>query len=133
MFGYHYTSYGNWLSVRSLGLRPYRIDRPELRAFFPDGVNAVWLWAADPQGPAHAGSVLYQVASKNDPRVVKLRCEFDEESVLTVSGRGVSVTHDGRLGGWQYHADEASILVLDRIPAHKIRLVGDYDVVKRLQ
>src|SRR4051794_690899 len=132
MYLYHYTTYSNWLTIQSLGLHPYFIDRAETKPFFPGGFNGIWLWERDPTGLAHAGAILYQMATKNQTKIVKLRCRVEPQSLLLCHGNRMRLLHEGTIGSLRYHEDAPAVVCVDIIPPKHIKLIGKYDVVKLL-
>lgn len=139
LLGYHYTSYSNWKYIQEIGLLPTPVSDEKLRVIRKYPLPAwngtgVWVWP-DRLGPnAHAGSILFQVATKATPRVVLLQLKYDVKDLLRdEEGAIVALHHDGSLGNWAYHDKELAFLVIVPIPANNIELVESYDVVKALQ
>lgn len=126
MVGYHYTSAGNYGKILVEGLRPYRVLL-DLDPFFPR-VTGVWLWRGDLSGDEHAGSVLWQVMTKDSAEVVKLRVTFDEADLLRLRGSVVEVLHEGRLGKWRYHHEVPAVIATRAVEPAAVELVGSYDV-----
>jgi hypothetical protein len=133
MIGYHYTSWSNWLKIRRDGLQPYHIlPRDEIGQYFPNGFDGVWLWTREMEGKAHAGSVIYQVSTKNEFRVAVLKVYVPDTNVLQYEGRLVLTYHDGTIGDTRYHDREEAFFSTDIIPPKYIELVGDYDLIDLL-
>jgi hypothetical protein len=133
MIGYHYTSAENYERIKVEGLTRYRIRKPELDPFFPDGIYGIWIWKQDLTGDEHVGSILWQLMTKNSTRVVKLGVEYNETDLLRQYGADVEILHDGRLGQWHYHYGVPAVVVTENIPPHAITLVQAYDVQKCLR
>ena len=134
MIGYHYTSLKNWREIEAVGyLRPYRIQKPEFFKFFPNGVDGIWLWQNDLEGASHAGSILFQLGSKGDPSVVKLKVQYDKQQLLTCNGDSAELTHNGDIGAWKYHTKEWAVIITGGVSVGYIDLLKIYDVVKLLK
>jgi len=134
MITYHYTSFSNWKKIRKQGLVPYEIRHAELFIIFGEYPLGVWLWKNKPRGVAHTGGVLYQLATKNETKIVLLRVSIDESGILlSPDGRNIKMTHDGHIDAFQYHKHERSVIYTDFIPPEDIELVDIYDVKERLK
>lgn len=127
--GYHYTSHSNWLKIKQEGLIPYPINKPEVTAYFSEPVKGIFTWIQDLVGKSHAGSVLYQVAYRGEPKIVKLKYRFKRSEVLRKDGSVVQLSHGGHIQNWNYHDySEQAMIVTNRIPPRRIELVKVYDV-----
>jgi len=134
MITYHYTSLSNWEKIKKEGLVPYAIGHAELKAVFGEFPFGVWLWTNKPKGIEHTGNVIYQMATKNDLKIVLLRVKVDKEYVLRApDGRRISLTHSGFIENLQYHIDEPSIIYTEFIDPKNIKLVDIYDIKERLK
>jgi hypothetical protein len=126
MIGYHYTSLENYRHIRSEGLRPYTIEKPDLATLGP--LFGVWVWSRPLVGDEHVGSILWQTMTKNTTQVVQLSVEYDSGSLLFRDGQPVEIQHDGKLGSWVYHERTPAIIITEIIPPEKINKVGEYDL-----
>lgn len=126
MIGYHYTSLENYRHIRTEGLRPYVIDKPDLAALGP--ILGVWVWSRPLLGNEHVGSILWQTMTKNTTHVVQLAVEYDSRSLLYRDGKPVEIQHDGKLGSWVYHESTPAIVITETIPPDQITKVGEYDL-----
>lgn len=136
MIGYHYTSYQNWLNIMNKGLRLQHIDKPELKKWFPDGVDGVWVWERELSPIDELGSVLWQLQSKTRTKIVKLEIEFHYGQWLywhdpeTHSQMSVSLTHTGVMGDYLFHPGSpvARILTEPVLPEN-IKLVRVFELL----
>ena len=130
---WHYTSAENWERIRSEGLVPYRIAKPELEAYFPGGLVGVWLWADDLSAEEHAGSVLWQLMTKASSSVVKLRVRCPEACPVQAArdAGGDRPRREARAVGLPPRGP--AVLATGAIPPRDIELVGRYDLLERLR
>ena len=132
MIGYHYTTKSNWEKIKTYGIVPYLISKPELEEYFPGGVNAVWVWTNNLRGLAHSGSIIWQ-SQKGEAVIVKLRIKYRKEDVLSYGEATIKLYHDGTIGDLKYHDEAESCLVTKIIPPKDIKLVGEYDLIELLK
>jgi hypothetical protein len=124
MIGYHFTSWSNWLKIKKEGLVPYLCHEQDLAQY---GIGKViWMWPNMGDKRHVAGSVLYQVSTKAESKVVLLEAQFEVTDTL----HWVSITHDGTVGKWTYHKGKPGLLVKNPIPAKQIKLLKVYDLEK---
>jgi hypothetical protein len=135
--GYHYTSLANWTGIQAdRMIAPYPIDKPEFRQAGISNVKGMWIWQRKQGGREHAGSLLWQLATKGDPCVVLLQVEFSESAVLNPLASPIALTHTGSIGKWVYHEagwlTEAWICTKP-IPLENIQLLRVFNMVEMLQ
>lgn len=133
MTGWHYTGLENWERIRVEGLRPYRITKPTLARFYPGAtVWGVWVWTEEQRGVAHAGSILWQVATKAERRVVLLKVKYNGSDILGPSpGDWLLLHHDGTIGEYPYHdGTQNAYIVGAAIPPEDVELVEVYDLAE---
>jgi len=136
MIGYHYTSYSNWLKIKKTGLFPYEINKPELKKFFPNGIMGIWTWQNNLHGIEHDGSVIFQMASKGEYRVAKLRYEYSNDEILRFLGGKVQICHNGKISAIKgefendfiYHNETKAWILTRPIEPKRITLVGVYGI-----
>ena len=133
MKGYHYTSYSNWKKIKQEGLIPYEIKHNELLEYFNPYPKGIWLWPKRLTGISHTGSVLYQLAMKNEYRVVLLQVDISDEFLLRWEGHKVVLPHDGHIENFVYHDGEEGVIYTEWIPPSRIKLIDIYDVRERLR
>jgi hypothetical protein len=134
MITYHYTSFSNWEKIKKEGLVPYEIKNDELKNLFGGYPFGVWLWTKRLTGIAHAGSIIYQMAMRNDYKIVLLKVKIDKDLILRASdGRGISLSHDGYIEELRYHVQEPSVIYTEHIDQKDIELVEIYDIKERLK
>jgi hypothetical protein len=132
--GYHYTSKTNWEGIqKSGGMTPYLIQKPEAEGYFPKGINGIWLWKEDPKGASHAGNIMYQVAKKGNPEIVKLEIEYSPDQLVRFGEKGVQFQHSGNVEKWEYHKSDIGVIHEKSILLQNIRVVGNYNTVQRLK
>jgi len=130
---YHYTSLANWQTIKHVGLEPYLIKKPEFLHIFPDGFKGIWMWKKDLKGIENFGSIIWQVGTKKDLVIVKLKVAYDEDKVLKFNRQNLSISHEGNIGDLKFHQSTASVIVTERILPHNIQLVKTYDLLKLIQ
>ena len=133
LVGYHYTSKSLWDQIKNEGLVPYTITSEDLRIMHPAPLKGIWLWKQDMIGKSNAGAILYQVITKQDPVVVKLRVEYELEDLLHYNGHPVEMPHQGFLGATQYHECDVGVIHLPAIPVDRIEVIKEYDVITLLK
>ncbi len=138
---YHFTSWTNWLSIRRQGLIPYPIDyQPEIAAELRAGGydRAIFCFPRPHTGERLAGQVVDRCIVHGGQRLVQLAVRYRSSEALTPAP-GVHLGHAGQLQGtsgtmrhppWVYHVGEPMVLLVARIPPRRLKLVGDYDLVK---
>lgn len=134
--GYHYTSYDNWQQIKRRGLVAYKLNNPATEGRLEnDADSGVWLWRDNQKGRGHVGCILFQVATKNTNRVVKLAVEYDDEDLIPLLPPYLpySFTHQGSIGKYTYgrHGNRRgapSVVHRGPVTPNKIKLVGHYDV-----
>lgn len=133
--GYHYTSLSNWEKIQREGyLEQYRLNHPAINAVFGDLVIGVWLWEFNPLGQSHAGNILYQVGTKGEHQIVKLKVLYDPTKVLRApNGGNLQVRHQGSVGSWMYHKRDKSVIVQQDIPLENIKQEKTYNVIDLLR
>jgi hypothetical protein len=142
MIAWHYTTRANWVRVRKEGLVPMLMDHPNIVSLGLGPVFGIWTWPEPQEGLTHLGNLLFQLASKGDPRVVKLAVDWEETDRWTNSaGDRLHLKHYGSMDppflgrsvqkgtGFTYHDGEPSLILGRRIPPRRLHLVGDYDLV----
>lgn len=133
--GYHYTSWRNWLSIQEHGgIEPYTIDNLELRQYFDYPPLGIWVWEKELKPVSELGSVIYQLATKSQTKVVKLEVQYNDDDVLCVDDYGekrrVRLWHTGEIGKWQYHPDRPEALVVTAaIKPENIKLLKTFDLM----
>lgn len=132
MTGYHYTSLTNYWHILNEGLVPYNIKKDDLKIHFPDGINGIWLWKDNLHGDEQLGSILWQLMTKSDTRVVKLQVYYDESNLLKREEFPVEILHDGKLGSWSYHSKVPAIILTKPIETKFIFRMATYDLVNLL-
>lgn len=136
--GYHYTTETNWKTIQKTGLLPRIVSDDKLktlRELVPnwDGLG-IWVWKDLLEPVAHAGSILFQVATKRDPHIALLRVHFDPSTRLCDDhDNTVLLRHHGSLQAWVYHTKEPAWMVVKPIPKEQITVLDVYDVVTLLQ
>ncbi|MFA5695880.1 MAG: hypothetical protein WC917_00240 [Bacilli bacterium] len=142
MKGYHYTSYENWQKIQKQGLIPYLIKHPDIMNYIPDPIYGIFTWTKDHREEAHIGNILFQKASKNSNRIVKLCFTYNEKDILYYKGAMVKLYHYGEItgstGGHEnssssYHTGQQAFIITRPVEPRNIRLVGDYDLNKLLK
>lgn len=131
---YHYTSRSNWEKIKTFGLQPYVISKPELDHYFPGGVRGVWLWEEKPVGKSNMGCILYQFGTKSETNIVLLEVSIDEENLLHFGKRLVTLPHEGTIGNYEYHEgyDKGVIHTL-AISPNKIKLLKTFNLIELLK
>lgn len=142
MKGYHYTSYKNWKKIKKYGLIPYIIKHPDIMELIPVPIHGIFTWKKDHKGDSHIGSILFQKASKNSNRIVKLCFDYKKEDIFHYEDKKVQLYHYGEINtstgffqhkGQKYHKKEEAYIITSIIEPKNIRLVGDYDLLKLLK
>lgn len=139
MIGYHYTSWRNWESIRVHGIKPYTIAKDELLEYFDVLPKAIWVWLYEPSTKSELGSILWQVTTKAQTRIVKLQVEYRDEDILHYwnvamqYNQRVVLPHSGFLNNWNYHNDENAVLVIKRIAPGQITLLKDINLLERIK
>lgn len=132
-YGYHYTSYSLWLKIKKEGLIPYSISRPELRPYFPEPVMGIWTWINNLEGESHVGTVIFQMTTQQDTRIVKLKYLYDDKDILSFGKEKINLPHTGVMGSWNYHDAKLAVIVLKSIQPENIELIGDYNLIELLK
>jgi len=132
MIGWHYTSLANWGRIQREGLTPYKITKPTLGHWYPDAtVEGVWVWKEQQTGVAHAGSVLWQVATKGVSHVVLLKVVYDPKHIIGPGGDRLLLHHSGTIGEFPYHdGTQDAYIVGAAIPPRHIKLVDVFDLAE---
>ena len=139
MITYHYTSFSNWEKIKKEGLVPYEIKIQELKAIMGDYPRdsypfGIWLWTRKLKGIEHAGSIIYQMATKNEHKAVLLSVNIVEDHTLKApDGREISISHHGLIDNLVYHVDAPSVIYTEYIAPKDIALVNIYDIEERLR
>ena len=134
--GYHYTSLKNWESIKNTGLIPHNIDKEELKPFFKNyPPSGVWLWIRDFNTVHHLFSIIFQAATKQDPKVVKLKVFYPEKNILKSEipkKQKIILTHDAYFENFSLHDHQKAIIVNKKIDPKYIEVLGIYDINKLL-
>lgn len=143
MIGYHFTTRANCTKIRDEGLVPYPLPRHQrdLAATLAEAgyLKVVWLWPEVPAGADLVGCVMDRVLAKHDTHITLLAVRYESDEVIAASRDGrirYSFMHDGsmehpcRNDAWVYHQRVPFVLLRDPVPADRIRVVGDFDLVK---
>lgn len=131
--GYHYTSWRNWQSIQKHGMRPYEISKPELLDYFDYYPTGIWCWVEEPSDESELGTLIFQLSSKGQTKVVKLELVYTDKDLLYYEGNGyrrkVDLSHDGGMGNWVYHEGQDAVIITKPIPVKKIKLVKVFDLM----
>lgn len=132
--GYHYCADFEWAKIQVEGLVPQVISHPgvrrELARYFKGEPLATWIWAKALAPESHAGTLVLQAARKGSPRICVLRVRYTSEDRLVLpEGFTYTISHDGAIENWRYHASERAILLGSTLPPKRVKLVGYYDLV----
>lgn len=133
--GYHYTSWRNWEIIQKKGLSPYEIDKPELLEFFDYCPMAIWVWDEPLTPHSELGTIIHQLSAKSSTKIVKLEVTYDSADILYYEDpvwgkRRVTLSHQGVVGNWQYHADRPNgILILKPVPVEQLELLRVFDLL----
>ncbi len=126
---YHYTSIENWKKIKKQGLIKYPIKQIE------KNLKGIFLWKNRLKGKAHAGSIIWQMATKNSEEVVLLEVicdkkgfEVDKKYEGYNKGDGISISHEGEIGNLRYHYKEKGIIYFKNIPIKDIKLLKIYEL-----
>ena|SRR5689334_11912266 len=131
MIGYHYTDKRNWLGIKRYGLVPYFIDKPCVREKMDGPVRGIWIWTHPLTGIAHAGSIIYQLATKNTQCVALLRVKYSEYDEWHNTTNDIArVHHYGHIGKFRYHYNEEAVILTRPVSCDKIELLYVYDFEK---
>lgn len=132
--GYHYTPECTWLKIMSEGLIPQPVVKQEILEKLP-GAKGTWVWQAPLSPVSHAGTVLFQAATKASPRIALLEVTYTAADIAIAKEGELGFLHNkhrGAIGAWVYHVDEPGHLLLGHIPVGRIRLIAIYDIVEAL-
>lgn len=146
MIGYHFTTAENWQKIRVEGLVPYKLPRHQAglaSVLAVEGYHKViWLWPEVPAGADLVGCIIDRVTAKHDTRLVLLAVRYEPDEMIAGTRDGRcrwSLNHDGSIGHpcrddeWVYHKRVPFVLLRDQVPPERIRVVGDFDLVKLLE
>ena len=129
---YHYTSFTNWKKIEKEGLKIYLIKKEaihiEIRKTIELEISGIFLWKNKLQGLSHNGTIIYQMATKGDTKVVLLEIEVDEEGFYNEKKVRYNASHEGLLQELQYHNGEEGSIYLKSIPKESIKLIGVYNL-----
>jgi hypothetical protein len=141
MKGYHYTSYENWQKIQKQGLIPYKINHSDILKYIPFPVMGIFTWKESHEGLSHLGNIMFQKATKNTTRIVKLCFNYEQEDILHYEGAKVQLYHYGEITGSgsggevsnSYHTGQQAYIITRPIEPKNIKLIGDYDLLKLLK
>lgn len=141
--GYHYTSWTNWLTIREEGLKPVPLSEDKIATVRPKAIEAwdgqaVWIWVERLTPVEHMGSLIYQLAKRNEAKLVHLRVWYQFKDRLPPrpndeGGVRLGLTHNGKIDGYRYHHRTRSCLLIDTVPPHNIELMKTYDLAELLK
>lgn len=131
-FGYHYTSKSLWEIIKKDGLIPYTITSEDLRIIHPTPVRGIWLWAQEMTGKSHAGAIIYQMLTKQDPVIVKLKVSYQDSDLLQYNGKPLEMPHTGETAA-QFHDCDIGVIHLAPILVDRIEKIAEYDVIELLK
>ncbi len=128
--GYHYTPEENWRRIREEGLHPV----PLKEAYTRLGVlTGVWVWVNRLRGLSHAGTLMFQAGDKATTRIALLEVWYYPDEIAQIPDGGFPrSTHEGKVGNLVYHRGERSVILANRVPCERIRLIETYDLVTML-
>lgn len=137
MTGYHFTSWRNWESIKKNGLKPYPINKTELLEYFDTMPIGIWVWEYPPVNESELGSVIFQLASKGQTKIVKLAIEYENDDLLYADIDGwpkkIHLYHDGELSfegpGWTYHKGQEAVIIIKPVPLQNIKLLKTYNLM----
>jgi hypothetical protein len=138
--GYHYTSWSNWQRIQQEGLTPTLLSADKIAKTGPKTVEdwdgkAVWIWTERLDPVEHMGSLIYQLAKRNESKLVHLLVWFQDKDRLPhkEDGYRLYLRHTGKIDGFEYHARTQSCLLIATVPPQNIKLLGIYDLVEMLK
>lgn len=142
--GYHYTSWTNWLTIREEGLKPVPLSEDKIAKVRPKTIDdwnghAVWVWVERLNALEHMGSLIYQLAKRNEAKIVHLRVWYQFKDRLPPhpnlqeNGNRLGLTHNGAIDGYRYHARTRSCLLVNTVPPENIELLRTYDLIELLK
>ena len=124
---YHYTSIENWKKIKKEGLIKYPIEK------IYKNLKGIFLWRNKQKGKAHAGSIIWQMGTKNSEEVVllEINCEkegfeVDQDYGNYKKGDTLVIDHTGEMEKLVYHQKEKGIIYFRNIPINKIKLLRIY-------
>lgn len=132
MIGYHYTSLSNWNKIQKEGLKPHPCHTEELSLYFDKPPDGIWIWRKELSPQSELGSLIYQLSTKGETKIVKLAIKYDDFDDLLWHPEGlISLAHSGMIGSFSYHDDnpKAYIVVKPIRPKH-IKLVKIFDLME---
>ncbi len=132
--GYHYTSLENWKVIQRTGLRPYVITKPQLFEYFGTStVKGIWVWRDKPNGLAHVGCVIYQMATKAAVEAVLLEVQYNVTDLLRPPGvpnEHIILPHQGTIANLEYHdSQDIGLIVTKPIQTRDIKLLRTYNLL----
>lgn len=101
--------------------------------------RAVWIWVERLSHVVHMGSLIYQLAKRNEDRLVHLRVWYQFKDrlpprpELREDGYRLGLLHNGKIDGYRYHVNTRSCLLVDTVPPQNIELVKEYNLVELLK
>lgn len=133
MIGFHYTSFENWQKIQKIGLKPYLIDKSELRTIGIPPIKGIWLWANEPTKLSQLGTIIYQISRKNSVKIVKLAVVYNENDRFRFKGLQVNLYHIGKIENYVYHSKEEGLILTKPISARNIILLETFDMVEIIE
>ena len=129
--GYHYTSLKCWKKIRREGLIPYRIRNLELYDHIGSAeTTGIWIWQERFYGLPHIGSIIYQMAHKNETDAVLLAVVYNPNRILRVEAGDVVLHHSGHIENLAYHdGKQCAVIYKDEIFPSKIDPIGGYNLL----
>jgi hypothetical protein len=58
-----------------------------------------------------------------------LEVKYDENDRLRYEHRPVTLFHDGLLGSWLYHEDQAAHIIIKAIPPKHVRKIKEFNLM----
>ncbi len=131
MIGFHYTSLKCWKKIKIQGIRPYTIHKHELYEYIGTMETVgIWIWQERFYRLPHIGSIIYQMAHKNETKAVLLSVVYNRRRILKVKTGDIVLSHSGYIENLVYHdGKQKAVIYKDRIYPSKIDLIEEYDLL----
>jgi len=134
MIGHHFTSetiYERYIAENGL----------DSKSTFETELGTVvgsWVFMFPLSGLSLLGTLIFNAVKRRTTRICHLEVEYNREDIhpfLVDQGQDeiLELYHDGSLGEWVYHTDVPALVLAERIPPERVKLVRSYDLMDILK
>lgn len=123
MIGYHYTSWENWVGIRSQGMRPQWITEEGIRVVSKN-TKGIWLYQSRLESEELLGMLLSVLGTKRCSCACELEVSYQSPERIQAHAieDELCLSFSAAIGDWNFIQDKPIVITKEYIPVNKVML-----------